>query len=95
VRHAEIDKARFLVAADDVDREPQRALGVRQKLVRVRRYPESIGGDRAHGRRMHTRKTLAKALQALDRAFIAAGLILPSLSRPAPKRSVSRQVSWR
>ena len=67
--HAEIDQARFFVTADDIDRKAQRALGQRQKLARIFRHPKGIGRDRAHGGRMHARKSLVEALQAFDRGF--------------------------
>ena len=70
---AEINQPRFFVAADDVDRKPKCPLGLRQKFARILRYPEGVGSDRAHRRRMHAGKPFAKALQASDRGLHRCG----------------------
>ena len=61
VRDAEVDEPRLLVAGDDVDREAQRALGLRQELRRVLRDAERVGRDGAHRRRVQAAQPLARS----------------------------------
>ena len=67
VRDAEVDEPRLLVAGDDVDREAERALGLRQERRRVRRDPERVGRDRAHRGRMQAAQALGEAREARER----------------------------
>ena len=54
MRDAEIDEPCFLVTADDVDREAERRLRLRQEAVRVRRRAKSLRRHGAHRRRMQS-----------------------------------------
>ena len=67
VRDAEVDEARLLVAADDVDGEAERGFGLRQERRRVARDAERVGRDRAHRGRMQSRQPLAEAREARER----------------------------
>ena len=67
VGDAVVDEPRFLVAGDDVDREAERALGLRQEVGRVGREAERVRRDGAHGRRMQPPDALAEAREAGDR----------------------------
>ena len=69
VGHPEIDQARFLVPADDVDGKAERTLGLRQKLARVLGHAEGIGGHGAHRRRVQPGEPLAETRQALQRGL--------------------------
>ena len=64
VRDAVVDEPRFLVAGDDVDREPERALGLRHERRRVGRDAKRVGRDRPHGRRMQSLDALAESREA-------------------------------
>ena len=64
VRDAVVDEPRFLVAGDDVDRESERALGLRQERRRVGRDAKRVGRDRAHRRRMQALDALAETREA-------------------------------
>ena len=67
VRDAVVDEPRLLVPADDVDREAQRALGLRQKLGGVGRDAKRVGRHRAHRRRVQRRDALAEAGETGER----------------------------
>ena len=95
VRDAVVDEPRFLVAGDDVDREAERALRLRQERRGVLRHAERVGGDRAHGGRMQALDALAEAREARERGAPRLGREPALLVEPAPMRSVSRQVSSR
>ena len=95
VRDAVVDEPRLLVAGDDVDREAERALGLRQERRRVRRDAERVGRDGAHRGRMQAPDPLAEAREAGERRALRVAVSRPRSSMPAPMRSVSRQVSRR
>ena len=61
VRDAEEREPAFLVTADDVDREPQRALGQRDELLRIPRHAKCIRGHDAHRRGMESREAVRES----------------------------------
>jgi hypothetical protein len=95
VRDAEVDKARFLMAADDVDRHAERTLCLAQEFARVPGDAESVGADRAHRRGMHTGQALAEARQALQRRAHRGLGDAPLFVEAGAKSPVSRHVSRR
>ena len=78
VRDAEVGETRLLVAADDVDRKADRALGAPQELARVRRDAKRVRRDHAHRRRVQAGQPLAEAREACERRLHRRGL-QPSL----------------
>ena len=93
VRDAEVGEARLFVAADDVDRKADRALGARQELARVRRDAKRVRRDDAHADGCRPDSRSRKRARQASAACIAAGFSRPLASSAAPRRSVSRQVS--
>ena len=69
MRDAEEREPPFLVSADHVDRQAQRALRQRDELLRVLRDAERVRGDDPHGRRMKPREPLAKPGEARQRSL--------------------------
>ena len=70
MRDAVVDEARLLVTGDDVDREPEGALGARHERRRVRRDAERVGCDGAHRRRMQSPQPLGEAREARERGAL-------------------------
>ena len=64
---AKIDQARLFMSADDVDRETECALRLRQKLPGILRHAKGIGRHRAHRRRMQPREPFAEPGEAFER----------------------------
>ena len=96
VRDAEVDEPRFLVAGDDVDREAERALGLRQERRRRSSRRAACWSRRRAPPTGAAPQALAEAGEAGERrARAPPACRLPLASMPAPRRSVSRQVSSR
>ncbi len=67
VGDAGVDEPRFLVAGDDVDREAERALRLRQERPCVGRDAERVRRHRPHRRGMQALDPLAEAREAGER----------------------------
>ena len=68
VRDAQVDDARLLVPRDDLDRVPEGASRLGQKLPRVLRLAQGVGAHRPDVDALHPGQPLAEPLEDLDAA---------------------------
>ncbi len=88
VRDAEVDQARFLGAAQDLDRVSERRRRARQERARVRRPTQRARAHGAHALVRDARQSLAEAREAFEPALLG-GLVEAALlveSRGQPHR---------
>src|SRR5690606_11734595 len=66
-RHPQIDQARLLDTADDVDRYTQRLFRQREKHIAILGRPQGVGADHPHTRGRDATQALAQSTERGDR----------------------------